>query len=291
MRCLLALAVFGFLLGVQLGALVSAEETELTRKQSLHTLVKAPRSGPPAASGTLGKGPGAEDHPPVDFSLQETWTEQEITAAQAECVQLLGPLGVTVEIAKPLRTGQCGTPAPIVLRRVGAVEIVPPAVVNCRIAAKLSQWVEQKLQPIAREVLDVPVLRIVNASAYTCRQRVGSSNARLSEHSFANALDVSAFVLNDGRTIDVLTHWGATGRDWHAQATLGAGAIGGGHAQPLSDVSQEELVLTRENVFLRRTHEAACGTFSTVLGPEANEAHRNHLHLDLAPRRRNAFCE
>ena len=95
----------------------------------------------------------------------------------------------------------------------------------------------------------------------------------------------------DGRTIDVLTHWGATGRDRRAQATSGAGATGGGHAQPLSDVGQEELVLTRENVFLRRTHEAACGTFSTVLGPEANEAHRNHLHLDLALRRRNAFCE
>ena len=289
MRCLLALAVFGFLLGVPRAPL-SAEETELTRKQSHHTLVKAPRSGPPAASGTLGKGPGAEDHPSVDPSLQGTWTEQEITAGQEECVQLLGPLG-TVEIAKPLRTGQCGTPAPIVLRRVGAVEIVPPAVVNCRIAAKLSQWVEQKLQPIAKEVLDVPVLRIVNASAYICRQRVGSSNDRLSEHSFANALDVSAFVLNDGRTIDVLTHWGATGRDQHAQATLGAGAIDGGHAQPLSDVSQEELVLTRENVFLRRTHEAACGTFSTVLGPEANEAHRNHLHLDLAPRRHHGLCE
>jgi hypothetical protein len=291
MRCLLALAVFGFLLGVQLGARLSAEEMEPPRKQSHHTLVKAHRSGSPAASGTLGKGPGAEDHPPVEPSLEATWTEQEITAAQEECVQLLGPLGLTVEIATPLRTGQCGTPAPIVLRRVGAVEIVPPAVVNCRIAAKLSEWVDQKLQPIAREALDVPVMRIVNASAYTCRQRVGSSNARLSEHSFANALDVSAFVLVDGRTIDVLTHWGATRRDRHAQATSRAGAIGGGHAQPLSDVGQEELVLTRENVFLRRTHEAACGTFSTVLGPEANEAHRNHLHLDLALRRRNAFCE
>jgi hypothetical protein len=291
MRCLLALAVFGFLLGVQLGAPVSAEEVEPSRQPSHHTLVKAPRSGPPAASGTLGKGPGAEDHPPVEPSLEATWTEGEITAAQEECARLLGPLGLTVERAKPLRTGQCGTPAPIVLRRVGAVEIVPPAVVNCRIAAKLSEWMEQKLQPIAREVLDVAVMRIVNASAYTCRQRVASSKDRLSEHSFANALDVSAFVLIDGRTIDVLTHWGATGRDRHAQATLGAGAIGGGQAQPLSDVSQEELVLTRENVFLRRTHEAACGTFSTVLGPEANEAHRNHLHLDLAPRRRKAFCE
>jgi len=43
--------------------------------------------------------------------------------------------------------------------------------------------------------------------------------------------------------------------------------------------------------FLKRVHEQACGMFGTVLGPEANEAHRDHFHLDLAPRRRRSFCE
>ena len=34
------------------------------------------------------------------------------------------------------------------------------------------------------------------------------------------------------------------------------------------------------------THNvAACGHFATVLGPEANEGHRNHFHLDWAARR------
>jgi hypothetical protein len=46
-----------------------------------------------------------------------------------------------------------------------------------------------------------------------------------------------------------------------------------------------------EAAFLRRLHKGACGTFGTVLGPEANEAHRNHFHFDLAPRRRSSFCE
>jgi membrane protein involved in colicin uptake len=46
-----------------------------------------------------------------------------------------------------------------------------------------------------------------------------------------------------------------------------------------------------EALFLRRLHRGACGTFGTVLGPEANEAHREHFHFDLAPRRRSAFCE
>jgi hypothetical protein len=48
---------------------------------------------------------------------------------------------------------------------------------------------------------------------------------------------------------------------------------------------------TAEATFLRRLHKGACGTFGTVLGPEANEAHRDHFHFDLAARKRNAFCE
>jgi hypothetical protein len=53
----------------------------------------------------------------------------------------------------------------------------------------------------------------------------------------------------------------------------------------------EEVQRPPEATFLRRLHEGACGTFGTVLGPEANDAHRDHFHFDLAQRRRNAFCE
>lgn len=56
-------------------------------------------------------------------------------------------------------------------------------------------------------------------------------------------------------------------------------------------VARDEPRLPSEATFLRRLHRGACGPFGTVLGPEANEAHRDHFHLDLAPRRRSAFCE
>ena len=52
-----------------------------------------------------------------------------------------------------------------------------------------------------------------------------------------------------------------------------------------------EAKASAEGAFLRRLHKGACGIFSTVLGPEANEAHRDHFHLDLAARRRGSFCE
>lgn len=43
--------------------------------------------------------------------------------------------------------------------------------------------------------------------------------------------------------------------------------------------------------FLRRVHGAACNYFGTVLGPEANEAHRNHFHVDMADRPVKRICE
>jgi len=47
---------------------------------------------------------------------------------------------------------------------------------------------------------------------------------------------------------------------------------------------------TKESRFLKRIHKEACQYFGTVLGPEANEAHRDHFHFDMAPRRRSNYC-
>ena len=70
---------------------------------------------------------------------------------------------------------------------------------------------------------------------------------RLSEHGFANAVDVTGFTLEDGRKIAVEANW------------MPAAAL--------------------EGRLLRLAHDAACGNFTTVLGPEANEEHHDHLHL------------
>ncbi len=44
--------------------------------------------------------------------------------------------------------------------------------------------------------------------------------------------------------------------------------------------------------FLRAVHRSACKVFNTVLGPEANNAHLNHFHLDMAERIKNTkICE
>jgi hypothetical protein len=43
--------------------------------------------------------------------------------------------------------------------------------------------------------------------------------------------------------------------------------------------------------FLHEAHAAACRIFGTTLGPEANEAHRNHFHVDMAERKIKKICD
>jgi len=326
------------------------------------------------------------------------WSDTEVIAALRDCLRRLAPLGVEIEVAEPLRQERCGAPAPIMLKRLGPgaarVELQPPAMLNCAMAASLQTWAEKTLQPAAQEVLGSPVVRIRNVSGYACRNRVGTAfhADRLSEHALANAIDISSFVTADGRTVDVLGQWGPTARElrdqqekaWEAvQDAKGAAkeaekhaaeaaraarsARGPKQAEAKSDAerakqeaerkkdaaqqkeaewrrilsraaeyqklarveagppprpqrsdfrkaeearsklpvakaadakgaipvpaSKDGESLPSESVFLRRLHRGACGTFGTVLGPDANEAHRNHFHFDLAARKRSAFCE
>lgn len=311
----------------------------------------------------------------------DVWTDTEIIAALRDCLRQLAPLGAEVELAEPVKQDRCGTPAPVVLKRLttaaGRIELQPAPTLNCAMVARLHTWAEKTLQPAAQEMLGSPVVRIRSLSGYVCRNRVGTrSHAdRLSEHALANAIDIAGFVTADGRSVDVLSRWGPTRRDLREQqerareAAEAAKAVakqaesdaaeaaraalkaerGAKRAQATAEAARkkEEAVRKRqeasekdaewrrtlaltagrpksdhgpkrgpnrgndakpipalhsgngtddankatEAAFLRRLHKGACGTFGTVLGPEANEAHRNHFHLDLIARKRSAFCE
>jgi len=297
----------------------SAEQRAPQEKLALpHPLTEespAPSGVPPE----VGKpGPGAS--PTKEPTPQPpTWSDAEVIGALRRCVSELAPTGALVQSLEPIRSGECGTPAPVRLRGFMLpidMEVSPPAVVNCSIVAKLHDWIRASLQPAAERDLRSRITHIVTASSYDCRNRIGSTITRISEHAYANAIDISAVVTADGRTIDVLTNWGPTTRDLQKRS---ASADNGGaeakaketkaergrtparkeasgrrrsdERKTMTDVPVISEPRTPEAVFLRNVHAGACRIFGTVLGPEANEAHRNHLHLDLARRRRSAFCE
>ena len=66
--------------------------------------------------------------------------------------------------------------------------------------------------------------------------------------------------------------------------------LGGPTPQQASMEPPLDQQLDRKAQFLRAAHDSACKIFGTVLGPEANEAHRNHLHLDMAQRSFGTIC-
>jgi hypothetical protein len=139
-------------------------------------------------------------------------------------------------------------------------------------------------------------------------------SGKISEHALANALDVASFTLSDGRIVDVGKHWGPTRRDQHTRTpqaeaahepaptaapqppSTPKGRRGAAQAAPAPEPVKAPAppppeANTKEAQFLRRLHQGACGLFGTVLGPEANEAHREHFHFDLHPRRQSSYCQ
>jgi hypothetical protein len=120
---------------------------------------------------------------------------------------------------------------------------------TCPLAANFSAWTQFAARPAAKQYLGSEIAKIETFGTYSCRNIGGGQSGRLSEHGLANAVDVSAFVLKNGRRITVLDGW---------------------NGEP------------DEREFLRRIHQSACKRFGTVLGPEYNSAHANHFHFDMA---------
>jgi hypothetical protein len=130
---------------------------------------------------------------------------------------------------------------------------------TCPLAANFTAWAKFAVRPAAKKYLGSDVVRIETMGTYNCRNVNGARSGKLSEHAFGNAVDVSAFILKDGRRISVLNGW---------------------NGKP------------DERAFLRRLHESACKRFGTVLGPNYNAAHANHFHFDMGKSMKDgsAFC-
>jgi len=138
------------------------------------------------------------------------WTDGEVADAKAECIKALEGVTLDYEPLPPIKEGICGAPAPILVKSVGSdpkVAIDPPATVTCAVASALSVWLSRTVQPHAKTLIGSPVVKLHNATSYSCRNRYGSVKAPLSEHALANALDISEFVFASGARVTVLEGW------------------------------------------------------------------------------------
>ena len=174
------------------------------------------------------------------------------TPSARQCFSDLGKANVRFSpLPNRQFSGGCSQIDSIKLLDVGA-DVTNLGPVKCELAGKFAAWTEYAVKRAARKYLGSDLKRIETMGSYSCRNIAGSG--KLSQHAHANAIDVSAFVLTDGRRITVENNW-KSGR--------------------------------REMQFLAAIHDSACKRFGTVLSPNYNAAHRDHFHLDMSG---NGYC-
>ncbi len=137
----------------------------------------------------------------------------------------------------------------VVLPDQRQVSVKPAAILRCAMASALADWVRTDIAPLASGLGSV-ISGLDNFDSFECRGRNRVVGAQLSEHGRANALDVRALKLADGRSISLTDR----------------------------NVPRE----LRENVL-----HSVCARFTTVLGPGSDGYHEDHIHLDLMQRHNN----
>ena len=201
-----------------------------------------------------------QDVPWTEFHLRDPvglFTVRKLAALSdrpAQCRALLAEVRIGDVPAPPKQSGaDCGYADGMRLAKDGRTVAFAPGglITSCPVAAALVLFERDVLQPAARRHFGSRVTVIDHAGSYSCRRLYGRSDGAFSEHATADALDIIGFRLADGTQIRVV-------RDWRAD---------GAKAR-----------------FLRDVRDGACGLFATVLSPDYNAAHADHLHLDQAMR-------
>ncbi|WP_244435028.1 extensin family protein [Methylocystis sp. SC2] len=145
----------------------------------------------------------------------------------------------------------CAIEAPVRLLSVTVgvrrVALNAKPLLACGFALQFSDYVKNLLAPLGAGTIGASLVAIDTGSGYECRGRNRDNGGKLSAHAKGLALDIAGFDFSNGRTVGV-------------------------DAQP--DPQSTAYVKT-----LRR---AACGWFTTVLGPGSDPYHASHLHFDIA---------
>ncbi|MED5546517.1 MAG: extensin family protein [Pseudomonadota bacterium] len=205
------------------------------------------------------------DHPehdpraPLTLDQPEGWaTGLKLAALRDDpraCAAFLERSAIVPEILPATGDGACRRADRQQLASVSALGFglrPSTAQATCAVDAAFARWLRHGIEPAARAHLGQGVDRIEHMGTYNCRRIGGGEEGNWSEHATGNAIDIAGFVLEDGTRVTVLD-------DWEEES--------GGKA-----------------AFLHAVRDAACGPFATVLSPDYNAAHANHLHLDQARR-------
>jgi hypothetical protein len=173
--------------------------------------------------------------------------------ATSTCLAKLVASGASAEAESVPATSVegCGIDGPVRLSSItvadgDAVSLSDRPLVACEFALTLADYVRLIVAPLGQAMLHAKVAGIETGPGYTCRTQDRIAGAKISAHAKGLAVDFMAITFADKRRILV-----------ERQASA-------------DDAS-----------YFRALRTAACGWFTTVLGPGSDAFHANNMHLDI----------
>ena len=190
--------------------------------------------------------------PPSEDGKSEA---HEKPARDEACLERLKAAGFTFEPATPHAASNpaCIIDTPVklvavpVASRLGAsVRLPEEPMLACRFAERLGQFLGDLAAPLIAGRLSFELKGVRTGPGYECRNRNRAASGHISAHALGLAVDVAAFELANGKALPI---------------------------KPDGD--------TRAEAAITAIRTAACGWFTTVLGPGSDAAHSDHMHLDI----------
>lgn len=210
---------------------------------------------PPRPAEFGGTEPGAAEQPVPAASAPPAPEASADAGAASDCLARLRRAGWTVEAAPQPSPGRpdCQVADPVRLLRLAPadrraeIQFPDRPVVACRLAEPLGRWVGGIVAPVAAAAAGARLAALSTGPGTECRTRDRIAGAKLSAHATGQAIDVAGFTMADGQRLPV-------------RVPAGQAAWAGAFAA---------------------VRTAACGWFTTVLGPGSDVYHAEHLHLDI----------
>ncbi|WP_029014709.1 extensin family protein [Niveispirillum irakense] len=188
-----------------------------------------------------------------------SWQLRRLQDQPEACFAWLEGAGVAASPV-PDRSGPaegCGLTGAATLRR-SDLRYNATVTASCPLLAGLVLYERHVLIPAARRHFNADIANVRHYGTYACRavRTTRGEGGRRSQHATANAIDIAAVTLADGTTSSLISDW---------------------------DRMDDQSRPTAAALFWRDAHKGGCQIFRSVLGPDYNDLHRDHFHLDMGP--------
>jgi hypothetical protein len=202
---------------------------------------------PPSSSETQ---PGGGTTPVQPPSIAPPLAPQPADAAA--CLAELRANHIEAEIvpAPPAPVADCAIAEPVRVSSIGlangaTIDMPDRPILDCAFALTFTEFAQDLMAPLATATLGSGIVALATGG-YRCSSPIRLPSGNPNPHAKGIAIDLSAITLADRRRIAI------------------------GHEANPADA-----------LFVRTMRQAACGWFTTVLGPGTDAAHAEHFHFDV----------